>query len=313
VSAIRGATSDRRLPDGVQLAGPIGPARIQLAYQRLGDPSDPVVLLVMGLATQMIGWPDGFCDELVSRGLHVIRFDNRDVGLSTHLHDAPAPDVQAAFSGDTSSAAYTLSDMAADTAGLLDALALDSAHVVGASMGGMIAQTLAIEHPDRVRSLISIMSTTGDREVGQSTAEALAALLSPPPRSREEAMDRAVSLFGVIGSPGYELDEAAVRERTAMAYDRANDPLGVARQLVAIVASPDRTGRLRSLSVPTLVIHGGGDALIDVSGGRATADAVPGASLLVVEGMGHDLPVELWVELATRIAEHVHRVEGVVS
>jgi pimeloyl-ACP methyl ester carboxylesterase len=313
VSSVRNATSDRRLPDGVQLTEPIGPARIELAYQRLGDPNDPPVLLVMGLATQMIGWPDGFCEELVGRGLHVIRFDNRDVGLSTHLRDAPTPDLQAAFSGDKSSAVYVLSDMAADTVGLLDALGLDRVHVVGASLGGMIAQTVAIEHPQRVSSLVSIMSTTGGREVGHPTPEGLAALMSPPPRNRNEAMDRAVSVFRAIGSPGFPLDQQAVRERAGIAYDRANDPAGVARQLAAILASPDRTPGLGSVVAPTLVVHGAADALVDVSGGRATADAVPGASLLVVDGMGHDLPAGLWQELATRIAEHVYRVEGVAG
>jgi pimeloyl-ACP methyl ester carboxylesterase len=299
----------RGLPDGVRMTQPIGAARIQLAYQRFGDPAWPAVLLVMGLGTQMIGWPDGFCGELEARRVHVIRFDNRDIGLSTHLHDAPAPDLQAAFSGDTSSAPYTLSDMAADTVGLLDAMGLRRAHLVGASLGGMIAQTVAIEHPDRVRSLVSIMSATGDRGVGQPTPEALAALMSPPARSREEAIDRAVSLFGVIGSPGFEFDEQGVRERAGIAYDRANDPPGVARQLAAILASPDRTPGLRSVTVPVVVIHGSADPLVDVSGGRATAEAIPGASLIVIEGMGHDLPKGLWQELAARIADHAHRVE----
>lgn len=213
----------------------------------------------MGLATQMLGWPDGFCRALVAHGLHVIRFDNRDVGLSTHLDSAPTPDVMAAFSGDTSSASYTLSDMADDTVGLLDALELDSAHLVGASMGGMIAQAVAIEHRARVRSLTSIMSTTGDNAVGQATQEALAALFSPAAATRQEAIDRTVAILRVIGSPGFELDEAELRERTGLAYDRANDPAGVARQLVAIIASGDRTTQLRSINVPTLVIHGADD------------------------------------------------------
>jgi pimeloyl-ACP methyl ester carboxylesterase len=283
---------------------------IELAYETFGDSGDPPVLLVMGLATQMLGWPEEFCQSLVDRGLFVVRFDNRDIGLSTHLHNAPMPDVPAAIGGDTSSASYTLSDMAADTAGLLDALGLDSAHVVGASMGGMIVQTLAIEHRQRVRSLTSIMSTTGDASVGGASQAALGVLLAPPARSREEAVERSVATFRVIGSPGYELDEAALRERAGLAYDRAYDPLGVGRQLVGILASGDRTPRLRELDVPTLVIHGDGDPLVDVSGGRATAEAIPDAELLVIEGMGHDLPRELWPQISEAIAALVERAEG---
>jgi pimeloyl-ACP methyl ester carboxylesterase len=268
------------------LAG-AGPSGIDVAFERFGDRQAPPVLLVMGLATQMLGWHEEFCSALVARGLQVIRFDNRDVGLSTHLNDAAPADVMAALSGDTSSAAYRLSDMAADTVGLLDGLGLDSAHIVGASMGGMIAQTIAIEHPDRVRSLTSIMSTTGDPSVGQSTQEALGTLLAPPASSRQEAIERAVAIFRVIGSPGFELDEEDLRARVGMSYDRADDPPGVARQIVAILASADRTARLRSIQVPALVLHGAADPLVDVSGARATAEAIPGAELVVIDGMGH--------------------------
>jgi pimeloyl-ACP methyl ester carboxylesterase len=288
----------------------VGPSGIEVSYERFGDVEAPPVLLVMGLGTQMLGWHADFCAELGELGLHVIRFDNRDVGLSSHFPAAPTPDVTAALSGDTSSASYSLSDMAADTVGLLDALALDSAHVVGASMGGMIAQTIAIEHPGRVRTLTSIMSTTGDSSVGQGTPQALGALLSPPASSRQEAMDRAVSIFRVIGSPGFELDEAELRERAGVSYDRADDPLGVARQIVAIIASGDRTAGLRSVSVPTLVLHGTEDPLVDVSGGRATARAVPGAELVVMAGMGHDLPRALWPQITARIADLVKRADA---
>jgi pimeloyl-ACP methyl ester carboxylesterase len=294
----------------VETAAGVGPARISVAYQRFGDVEAPPVLLIMGLGMQMIGWADAFCAALAGHGVHVIRFDNRDVGLSTHIDDAPAPDVAAALSGDASSASYTLSDMAADAIGLLDALELDSVHVVGASMGGMIAQTIAIEHPGRVRSLTSIMSTTGERTVGQATREAFAALLSPPASSREEAIDRAVAIFRVIGSPGFELDEAEIRARAGLAYDRADDPLGVARQLLAVVASGDRTARLRSVRAPALVLHGADDRLVDVSGGRATAEAVPGAELVVFDGMGHDLPRALWPEITARVAALVERAEA---
>jgi pimeloyl-ACP methyl ester carboxylesterase len=238
-----------------------------------------------------------------------VRFDNRDIGLSTHLHDAPRPDPVAAWSGDLGSASYTLSDMAADTAALLDTLGFDSAHIVGASMGGMIAQTLAIERPERVRSLTSIMSSTGDAKVGQATQAAMAVLMAPPVRSREEAMDRVVESFRVIGSPGYPLDEEALRERARLSFDRAYDPSGVGRQLVAILASGDRTARLREVRVPALVIHGEQDPLVGASGGRATAAAIPRAELVVIDGMGHDLPQPLWPEIADHIAVLAGRAE----
>ena len=283
---------------------------IELAYERFGDPADPPLLLVMGLATQMLGWPDEFCEGVAARGLSVVRFDNRDIGLSTHLHGAPPPDVAAAMMGDTSSASYTLSDMARDAAGLLDALDLESAHVLGASMGGMIAQTLAIEYPQRVRTLTSIMSTTGDPSVGGASQEALGVLLAPPARDRAEAIERTVSTYRVIGSPAYELDEPALRERAGSSFDRAYDPAGVARQLVAILASGDRTPRLRELRLPALVIHGADDPLVRVSGGRATAAAIPGAELLELDGMGHDLPRALWPLITDRIVALVARHEG---
>jgi pimeloyl-ACP methyl ester carboxylesterase len=294
----------------VEVLPAAAPGGIDIAYERFGDPHAPPVLLVMGLGTQMLGWPDDFCAELVTRGLQVIRFDNRDVGLSTHLYNAPAPDLAAVMAGDLSSVSYTLSDMAGDAAALVEGLGLDSAHVVGASLGGMIAQTLAIEHPDRVRSLTSIMSTTGDDRVGEATQEAIQALLSPPATTRQEAIDRTISVFRVIGSPGFELNQRDLRERAAVSFDRANDPVGVARQLVAIRASGDRTSALRSLAVPTLVIHGGDDPLVDVSGGRATAEAIPDAELVVFDGMGHDLPRALWPAITTRISELVRRAEG---
>jgi pimeloyl-ACP methyl ester carboxylesterase len=284
---------------------------IELAYETFGEHDDPPVILVMGLGTQMLAWPDGFCEALASRGHFVVRFDNRDAGLSTHLHDAPRPDPIAAMRGDTSSASYTLSDMATDTADLIEALGLDSAHVVGASMGGMIGQHLAIEHPARVRSLTSIMSTPGDPTVGHPTEEAMAVLLAPPARTRDEAIERSVNSARVVGSPGFPFDEAAVRDRSRRAFDRAHDPLGMGRQLTAIYASGNRTERLRGLDVPTLVIHGADDPLVRVDAGQATARAIPGADLVIIEGMGHDLPVDLWPELADHIARHVARAERI--
>jgi pimeloyl-ACP methyl ester carboxylesterase len=283
---------------------------VELAYETFGDPSDTPLLLVMGLATQMIGWPDEFCRELAGRGLYVIRFDNRDIGLSTHLHAAGAPDILAIMGGNGTGAAYELADLADDTVGFLDALGLDSAHVVGASMGGMIAQLVAIRAPERVRSLTSIMSTTGDPSVGAPAEVALPVLLAPAVFDRDAAIQRAVDTYRVIGSPGFEFDEAALRDRAGLSFDRAHDPAGVARQLAAILTTPDRTADLGKVEVPTLVVHGAQDRLVDVSGGRATAAAIPGAELVVVEGMGHDLPRAVWPQLLDAIAAVVARGEA---
>jgi pimeloyl-ACP methyl ester carboxylesterase len=218
-----------------------------------------------------------------------VRFDNRDVGLSTHLHDAPAPDLRAALSGDTSSAAYTLEDMADDILGLIAALGLASAHLVGVSLGGMIAQTVAIRAPERVRSLTSIMAAPwlelDEAGVAMQSAE--------PAGSREEAIERTVQMFRLVGSPGYPLDEATIADVAGRSYDRAYDPLGAVRQLLAVHASGDRTPALRGVRVPTLVVHGEADPLVPTAGGRATAEAIPDAELLVLPGMGHDLPREL--------------------
>jgi pimeloyl-ACP methyl ester carboxylesterase len=280
---------------------------VELAYETFGDPGDPPVVLVMGLATQMIGWPDEFCARLADRGHFVVRFDNRDIGLSTHLDAAGPTDILAVLGGDVSSVPYGLADLADDTVGLLDALGLDDAHLVGASMGGMIAQLVALRHPARVRSLTSIMSTTGDPGVGAPSEAALALLLTPAAGDREGAVQRVVDTYRVIGSPGFEFDESAVRDRAGLSFDRAYDPAGVARQLGAILTTPDRTRDLKAVSVPTLVIHGSEDALVNMSGGRATAAAVPGAELLVVDGMGHDLPRAVWPEITDRICALIDR------
>jgi pimeloyl-ACP methyl ester carboxylesterase len=264
----------------------------------------------MGLGAQLIRWPDGFCDALLAKGLHLIRFDNRDVGQSTHMTNAPMPNFMAAMAGDYSSVSYRLTDMAADAIGILDKLGIESVHLVGASMGGFIAQTIAIEHPRRVRSLTSIMSSTGDTRVGQIHPEAMQIFGGASPGTREEVIERGLFAARIVGSPAFPAEPEVLAERIGREYDRGYDGLGVVRQGVAVVASGDRTPGLRKIDTPTLVIHGSADKVCDVSGGRATAAAVPGAELVVIEGMGHDLPRQIWPQLATKIAENVQRGEA---
>ncbi len=290
---------------------PYAPANgIELYFETHGDPAGRPLVLVMGLGAQMTLWEPGFCEELVRRGFYVVRFDNRDVGLSTKIEGGPQPDLAKAMAGDHSTASYTLWDMADDVAGLLDFLGLERAHVAGASMGGMIVQCLAIRHPGRLRSMTSIMSTTGNPTVGQPQPEAMAALLAPPPESREAAIEQGVGTWQVIGSPGYPPDEAELRARIAADYDRCFYPAGTARQLVAILATGDRTEGLRGVRVPALVIHGEADPLVTLSGGQATAEAIPGARLLTFPGMGHDLPRALWPEFADAMAELARAADG---
>jgi pimeloyl-ACP methyl ester carboxylesterase len=295
----------------VQIASNVGPSKIQIAYESFGREDAPPVVLVMGLAAQMFGWHEGFCQELARRHLRVIRFDNRDAGLSTHFTEAGTPDFKAALAGNTSGAPYSLSDMAADTMGLLEALGESSAHFVGASMGGQIVQTIAIEEPKCVRSLVSMMSTTGAPTVGRPAPDVMRIIGGPPTTTREEVIDRAVEMFRVVGSPGFPVDESEVRERAGDAYDRAYDPPGIVRQAVASLASGDRTGRLGQVTAPTLVIHGSDDRMCDKSGGEATANAIPGARLVEIGGMGHNLPRGLWSRVASLIAEHVEQAEAV--
>ncbi|MGA8744699.1 MAG: alpha/beta hydrolase [Solirubrobacterales bacterium] len=275
---------------------------IEIAYQEIGDPADPALLLVMGLGMQMLGWHEDFCGMLAERGFRVIRFDNRDIGRSSMIDSAGIPNRLDMVLGRRSSAPYLLRDMAADTAGLMDHLEIESGHVVGVSMGGMIAQTLAIESPERVRSLVSMLSSTGSRLVGWPAPRAYARLMARPASGRDAAIEQAVQTFAVIGSPDYPMDEQHVREVAASSYDRSHSRAGVLRQLHAITASGDRTAALRMLNLPVAVIHGERDPLINQSGGRATARAIPGAHLRIFAGMGHDLPRPLWPTFVEEIA-----------
>jgi pimeloyl-ACP methyl ester carboxylesterase len=281
---------------------------IDIAYEVMGDAAAPPMLLIMGLGGQMVLWEDDFCRMLVERGHRIIRFDNRDVGKSTHFREAGLPDMAAlmtaAFTGQPVSAPYTLSDMARDCAGLLDALAIERADIVGASMGGMIAQTLAIEHPRRVRTLTSIMSSTGNPALPPPNPEAIAFLLSPIPADRAGAIEHGVNMFRTIGSPSFPFEEARIRRLAGLQYERGIDPAGVLRQLAAIVASGNRTEKLGSVTAPTLVIHGKADPLVPFEAGAETAAAIPGARLEGVEGMGHDLPMSLWPRLVDWISSH---------
>ena len=273
---------------------------IELAYEELGDPAGEPMLLIMGLATQMIFWDLELCELLGERGYRVIRFDNRDIGHSTKIDSAGVPRTGAMMLG-YGRPAYRLADMAADTVGLLDHLGLERAHLVGASMGGMIAQQVAIDHPGRSLSLCSIMSSTGNRRFRFPRWRAFATLLAKPQSSREGYVEQAVKMFKIIGSPAYPMDEPRFRELVGLAYDRCFYPPGVARQLHAINCSGNRTGRLRRLDLPALVIHGTADPLVRPSAGRETARAIPGARLRMMEGMGHDLPRQLHGELADAI------------
>ena len=285
---------------------------IEIAYETHGDPGDEPLLLVMGLGAQLIAWPMELVDALVDRGFFVVRHDNRDAGLSTTIGSSGHLDFMTQFmeaaQGKPIEVPYKLTDMAADSVGLLDHLGIESAHVVGASMGGMIAQTIAIEHPSRVRTLTSIMSTTGDSDVGTPTPEAQAALLSPPASDREAAIARTLATAQAISSPVH-FDEAHARKRAEEAFDRAFNPAGIARQLLGILASGSRADGLRQLDVPTLVIHGRVDPLVTLSGGERTAELVPGAELLVLDDMGHDLPLALIpqiVDAITSLAARTH-------
>jgi pimeloyl-ACP methyl ester carboxylesterase len=286
---------------------------VELCYERFGDPRDPAVLLIMGLATQMLGWHEDFCDALAARGFHVVRFDNRDIGRSSRLSHLPPPTLRQLLRRDSTAARYTLDDMADDAAGLLDHLEIERAHVVGASMGGMIAQTVAIRHPDRVDSLASIMSNTGGRWRGQPALRIYPLFLRRAPRGREGYVEHTVRMFRAIGSPGFERDEDELREVVGRGYDRGVDAAGAARQLAAIVAASDRTAALAAVRAPTVVIHGAADPMINPSGGRATARAIPGARLVSIDGMGHDLPRGAWPRILDAIEANAARAGQAAS
>lgn len=283
---------------------------VEIEYQTMGREGDPALLWIMGFTAQMTAWPDELLQMFVDRGFRVIRFDNRDCGLSSK-HDGVMVDTDAvtaaALMGDPPPPVpYTLSDMAADAAGVLDAVGVERAHVIGASMGGMIAQTFAIEHPHRTATLTSIMSMPGDLAYGSPTPEAMAALLAPPPPTRAEYIESAANWAVWCSKKHFDLAEA--KARAAREYDRSFYPEGAHRQLAAIYASGDRSDALRSVTVPTLVIHGRDDTLITPSGGERTAELVPGARLLMVDDMGHDLPMPLWPLYVEEISAHAGSV-----
>ncbi|MFD9735972.1 alpha/beta fold hydrolase [Umezawaea sp. NPDC059074] len=280
---------------------------LELEYEAFGDPADPTLLLVMGLGAQMLNWDLQLCDLFAAQGFHVIRFDNRDIGLSTALDHLPVPDLAALASGDFTTAPYLLSDMADDVVGLLDGLGIEKAHLVGASMGGMIVQQVVVDHPDRVLSLCSIMSTTGDRTVGQGRPEIVATFAQGPSGDREATIEQRLVSSRLTRSPGFAVDEDAARERIAAAYDRSNRPMSTLRHLAAVMASPDRTEGLRGVTVPTVVIHGSEDPLVHRSGGEATAAAIPGAELIIVDGMAHDLPVDVWPTVVEAVTANAKR------
>jgi pimeloyl-ACP methyl ester carboxylesterase len=287
---------------------------IAIEYDERGS-GDPL-LLIMGLGAQMTRWPEGFCDALAARGFRVIRFDNRDIGLSSKMDEAGLPDMAAVFtafaSGQTPPVAYTLREMAEDAVGVLDALGIDKAHIVGASMGGMIAQLVAADHADHTLSLTSIMSTTGNRELPSGTPEAMAALSTPAPSPKDDLegfLAAGLKTARIIGSPDH-IDEAALRERMTADAERSYYPAGFMRQYAAVLASPDRRPKLKDIAAPTMVIHGEADALVNVAGGRDTADNIPGAELLIIPGMGHDVPPVFWDEIIDAIVSVAEKAKA---
>jgi pimeloyl-ACP methyl ester carboxylesterase len=300
-------STDADVARSAELFAPV-PSGVELCYQTFGDPTDEPMLLVMGLATQMTFWDPAFCSMLARRGYYVIRFDNRDVGRSSRGKGRVTRGMLVrAFAGGRVRAPYSMDDLADDAFGLLDHLGLESAHLVGVSMGGMIVQTMAIRQPARVRSLTSIMSTTGKRTVGWQHPRLLPAMLRPIRPGREAYAEASVGLWRLIGSPNFPRDDDLTRELAGEAYDRGVSSSGALRQMMAILTQPNRSDALHRLRVPTLVVHGLNDRMVNASGGRATAAAIPGAELLLVDGMGHDLPPELHETLVDAITRTASR------
>jgi pimeloyl-ACP methyl ester carboxylesterase len=288
---------------------------IQIEYETFGDLSGRPLLLIIGLGGQMIHWDGDLCKDFAARGHYVIRFDNRDVGLSTKFGKAGVPNLPEIFGkllrGEKVNPPYTLDDMANDAVALLDALHIPKAHLCGMSMGGMIAQTIAIRRPERVLSLTSIYSTTGNPQVPQPKPEIIALLTAPPPAERQAFIEHMLRLMKAISGPGFPPDEPWTRKIMEETYDRSFYPEGVARQLVAILTQGNRVPALSSVKVPSLVIHGTGDPLVSVEGGKDTARAIPGAELMLIEGMGHDLPHGgAWPGIVEAIAKHTQRAKG---
>ncbi|MFX1388262.1 MAG: alpha/beta fold hydrolase [Promethearchaeota archaeon] len=281
---------------------------IEIEYETFGDPSSKPLLLIMGLGAQMINWDEELCKRLVERGFYVIRFDNRDVGLSTKFEEAGEPDLMklyiSAQKGEKIEATYTLEDMADDAVGLLTALNIDKAHICGASMGGMIAQVIAYRHPSRILSLISIMSTTGDPDLPRPTPEAMQVLIKPLPIGREAIIEEGVNRMRVVHGTGIPFDEERAHRFAIASYDRSNYRPGYSRQLAAILATGNRKQALKSIVIPTIVIHGEVDPLVPVEGGKDTAEAIPGADLLIIEGMGHSLPPQVWPQVLDAITNN---------
>jgi pimeloyl-ACP methyl ester carboxylesterase len=280
---------------------------VRLCFETFGREGDPTLLLIMGLGAQMVAWNEELCAALAARGFFVVRYDNRDCGRSTHLADEPEPTFRELATRRLARPAYTLDDLAEDAIALLDHLGIDAAHVIGASMGGMIAQVLAARHPARVRSLVSVMSSTGSRTSGQPSLRLLRLLLRRPPAERDAFVARMLQIFRVSGSARPASEVSELRAMLELSFDRGMSPEGIRRQLGAIFLAGDRTAALGAITAPTLVIHGTADRLIAPSGGRATARAIPGARLMLIAGMGHDLPRATWPRILHAITDHARR------